>query len=99
MRNSPLAEIHPLNFPPENYPVVKFWVNFERVNFSEGNALLVNALKANFQQGDMFVVKSSTRREVVAQQISGDSLSLKHLELVLAHAGSELAEMGAPWSE
>jgi hypothetical protein len=99
VRNSPLAEIHPLNFPPENYPVVKFWVNFERVNCSEGNALVVNASKVNFQQGAVVVVQSSTSREVVAQQIQGDSLSPVHPELVLAHAGSELAEMGVFWSE
>jgi hypothetical protein len=84
VRNSLLAEIHPLNFPPENYPVVKFWVNFERVNF---------------QQGALLLVQSSTSREVVAQKTQGDSLSPVHIQLVLAHAGSELAEMGVFWSE
>jgi hypothetical protein len=94
VRNSPLAEIHPLNFPPENYPVVKFWVNFSRGNCSEGNALVVNSSKAHFQQDAVVVVQSPTSREVFAQHVQGDSLSLVHLELVLAHTGSELAEMG-----
>lgn len=99
MKNSPLAEIRPLNFPPENSPVVKFWVNFERVNFPEGNSLVLNASKVNFQPGALFLVQSSTSREVVAQHLQGDSLSLVQIELVLAHAGSELAEMGVFLSE
>jgi hypothetical protein len=52
-----------------------------------------------FQKGAFFLVQSPTSREVVAQHLQGDSLSPVHIELVLAHAGSELAEMGVFWSE